>query len=72
MSDYLLDTNVLILYFRKTKGYDELLKALAQDSLLYISAMTRLEIIRGMREREREDTFQCRIWSFIWRTKTVN
>jgi predicted nucleic acid-binding protein len=57
VSDYLLDTNILILYFRKTKGYQELFDSLAHDDLLYIPAMTRLEIIRGMRDREREDTF---------------
>jgi predicted nucleic acid-binding protein len=57
MSDYLLDTNILILYLRKTEGYYELLDTLATDDTLYISAMTRLEIIRGMHERERGDTF---------------
>ena len=57
MSDYLLDTNILILYLRKTAGYYELLDSLAADDALYISAITRLEIIRGMRDREREATF---------------
>ncbi|MCQ3937528.1 MAG: hypothetical protein DPW18_10845 [Chloroflexi bacterium] len=57
MSDYLLDTNILILYLRKTPGYLELLDTLAADDTLYISAITRLEIIRGMRDREREATF---------------
>jgi predicted nucleic acid-binding protein len=57
MSDYLLDTNILILYLRKTKGYYELLDSLAKDDTLYISAITRLEIIRGMKEREKEKTF---------------
>jgi predicted nucleic acid-binding protein len=57
MSDYLLDTNILILYLRKTNDYYELLDKLARDDTLFISAITRLEIIRGMHEREREDTF---------------
>lgn len=57
MSDYLLDTNILILCFRKTEGYQELLDTLAKDDTLYISAMTRIEIVRGMREHERKDTF---------------
>ncbi len=57
MSDYLLDTNILILYLRKTDGYYELLDSLAMDDALYISAITRLEIIRGMRDRECEATF---------------
>lgn len=56
MSDYLLDTNILILYLRKTEGYYELLDTLAKDDTLFISAITRLEIIRGMYERERNDT----------------
>jgi predicted nucleic acid-binding protein len=58
MSDYLLDTNILILYLRKTVGYYELLDTLAKDDTLYISAMTRLEIIRGMRDKERKITFE--------------
>ena len=57
MSDYLLDTNILILCFRKTEGYRELLDTLAKDDTLYISTITRLEIVRGMREHERKDTF---------------
>ena len=57
MSDYLLDTSILILCFRKAEGYLELLDTLAKDDTLYISAMTRLEIVRGMREHERKDTF---------------
>lgn len=57
MSDYLLDSNILILYLRKTQEYYELLDNLAKDDTLFISAITRLEIIRGMHEREREDTF---------------
>ncbi|MDO8754119.1 MAG: type II toxin-antitoxin system VapC family toxin [Anaerolineales bacterium] len=57
MSDYLLDTNILILSFRKTEGYQELLDMLAKDDALYVSAMTRLEIVRGMHDHERKDTF---------------
>jgi predicted nucleic acid-binding protein len=57
MSDYLLDTNILILCFRKTDGYRELLDTLAKDDTLYISAITRLEIVRGMRDHEQKATF---------------
>jgi predicted nucleic acid-binding protein len=57
MSDYLLDTNILILCFRKMEGYQELLDTLARDDTLYISAVTRLEIVRGMRDHERKATF---------------
>lgn len=58
MSDYLLDTNILILYLRRHTGYYELLDTLAKDDTLYISAMTRLEVIRGMRDKERKGTFE--------------
>ena len=57
MSDYLLDTNILIQYFRKTTGFLELLASLARDDMLYISVITRLEVIRGMQDREREETY---------------
>ena len=57
MNDYLLDTNILILFFRKTPGYKELLTSLSEDNDLFISAMTRIEIVRGMRDHERAQTF---------------
>jgi predicted nucleic acid-binding protein len=57
MSDYLLDTNILVRYLRKAEGYDNLLDTLSRDDWLYISAITRLEIVRGMQERERRETF---------------
>ena len=57
MSDYLLDTNILIQCFRKTTGFLELLASLAGDDMLYISAITRLEVVRGMQDREREETY---------------
>jgi predicted nucleic acid-binding protein len=57
MSDYLLDTNILIRHFRKSKGYGDLLDTLSGDGRSYISAITRVEIVRGMRDRERASTF---------------
>lgn len=57
MTDYLLDTNILIQCFRRTKGFLDLLATLASDNDLHISAVTRVEIIRGMQERERETTY---------------
>lgn len=57
MTDYLLDTNILIRCLRKTVGYRELLTTLAASDWLTISAMTRFEVIRGMRDHERESTF---------------
>ena len=57
MSDHILDTNILIRYLRKMTGYQDLLRAIELKGWTYISAMTRLEIVRGMRERERRETF---------------
>jgi predicted nucleic acid-binding protein len=57
MSDVLLDTNILIRYFRKTPGYNELLHQARGMGWTYISAITRLEIVRGMRDRERIRTY---------------
>jgi len=57
MSDSLLDTSILIRYLRKTPGYLDLMHQLDLAGELHISAMTRLEIVRGMREHERPETF---------------
>ncbi|MCI0551978.1 MAG: type II toxin-antitoxin system VapC family toxin [Anaerolineae bacterium] len=57
MTNYLLDTNILIQCFRRSSGFLDLLASLARNDELYISAMTRVEIIRGMQERERETTY---------------
>jgi len=57
MSDYLLDTNILIRYLRKTEGFSDLLASLATDDWLCISAITRFEVVRGMRDREVEITY---------------
>jgi len=57
MSDHLLDTSILIRYLRRAPGYRDMLRQLGLKTALYISAMTRLEIVRGMREHERRATF---------------
>jgi predicted nucleic acid-binding protein len=57
MSDNLLDTNILIRYLRKTPGYRDLMRTIGARGWTYISAMTCLEIVRGMQERERKETF---------------
>lgn len=57
MSDYLLDTNILIRYLRKIEGFKDLVTSLAAENWLCISAITRFEVIRGMHDREREATF---------------
>lgn len=57
MTDYLLDTNILIRYLRKSEGFDTLLSTLAASDWLCISVLTRFEVVRGMRDREQEATF---------------
>ena len=57
MTDYLLDTGILIRHLRNRPNYRELMYRLAQEGQLYIASFTRLEIVRGMRDHEREATF---------------
>jgi predicted nucleic acid-binding protein len=55
MNDHLLDSGILVRYLRKSQGYRELLGSLG-SSWLYISAVTRFEVVRGMRKHEQKDT----------------
>ncbi len=55
MSDFLLDSGIIIQHLRKHNNYSAL-DELAIQGTLFISAMSRFEILRGMRERERADT----------------
>lgn len=64
MPAYLLDTGILIRHLRRRAGYPDLIKHLNQTGDLYISAFTRVEILRGMREHERERTLRL-LDSFI-------
>ena len=57
MADYLLDTGILIRHLRNRPGYRELIYRLAQEGRLYIASFTRLEVVRGMQDHEREATF---------------
>lgn len=57
MSDYVLDSGILIRHLRDQRGYPELVDRLTDKADVYISAMTRLEVVRGMRDREHADTF---------------
>ena len=57
MPDYLFDSGILILHLRNQPGYPELTNRLLNESNTYISAMTHLEIVRGMRDREHAKTF---------------
>ena len=52
MSDYLLDTNILILHLRGRSDITALLAKWAATSTLFISVVTRTEILAGMRPHE--------------------
>lgn len=56
MPAYLLDTGILIRHLRKRPGYGELVQRLNQGGDVYISAFTRVEVLRGMRDHERGRT----------------
>jgi predicted nucleic acid-binding protein len=56
MTDYLLDTNVLILHFRKRSDITALLTQWQVVGELYISVVTRTEILAGMHPREEPST----------------
>lgn len=56
MSDYLLDSGILIRHLRDYSGYPDLLDRLTDEGVIFISAMTRLEVIRGMQDREQQKT----------------
>ena len=56
MPTYMLGSGILIRCLRNRSGYLDLLQKLSQDNDLFISAFTRVEVLRGMREREHERT----------------
>jgi len=56
MADYLLDTNVLILHLRERYNVATLLTQWGPIRELYISVVTRTEILAGMRPHEEERT----------------
>lgn len=58
MTDRLLDSGLLIRYLRKSPEYRKLLRSMALIGQLFISAYTRLEIVRGMRDHEQQETFE--------------
>lgn len=57
MPDYLFDSGIPILHLRNQSGYSSLTERLADEADLFVSTMTRFEVLRGMRDRERESTF---------------
>ena len=57
MAGFVLDTGILIRQLRDRPGFKALLKGLTEEGDLIIASFTRLEIIRGMKDHERERTF---------------
>lgn len=57
MTDYLLDSGILILHLRRQPGYLELIDNLASEGELHVSVISRFETVRGMRDREKQATF---------------
>jgi predicted nucleic acid-binding protein len=58
MSDYLLDTNVLIRCLRRIPGSVALLQSLQAHSELHISVLSRLEVLARMWPDEEQITLQ--------------
>jgi predicted nucleic acid-binding protein len=57
MADVLLDSDVVIWHLRGRKPVVERVLALARDERIGLSAITRAEVLLGMREPERKATF---------------
>jgi len=58
VADYLLDTDVLILHLRERPEITALLTKWGEERALYISVVTRTEIIAGMHPHEEERTME--------------
>lgn len=56
MADYLLDTNVIILLFRDDRKAKQIVSLVAQLGDVSISAVTRAEIVAGMKPVEEKTT----------------
>lgn len=62
----LLDTDVLINYIRGYEAFVDLLDELSGSEELFISAMTRLEILAGIRSHERARTLEIlAVFSYV-------
>lgn len=58
MSDYLLDTNVLILHFRNRPDVTTQLTQWGLSRTLYTSVVTRTELLAGMYPHEEQETIE--------------
>ena len=56
MADYLLDTNILILHLRGRKDVSTLLTKWSKTGTLFISVVTRTEILAGMHPHQSKRT----------------
>lgn len=56
MPAFVLDTGILIRHLRRRRGFRALMERLAREGDLIIASFTRLEVIRGMRNHERDQT----------------
>jgi len=56
MNDYLLDTNVLILALRRNLRVLDWLEATQHTRYLYVSVISRTEVLAGMQPREEQMT----------------
>ncbi len=57
MADYLLDSDVVIWHLRGRESVVQRVIDLSERGRLGLSVITRAEVIQGMREPEREDTY---------------
>ena len=58
MPDHLLDSGILIRFLRKYPGYREMIRGLETNGSVSIASITRIEVIQGMRDHERERTYE--------------
>lgn len=58
MSDYLLDTGPLVRHLRNRGNATHVLRDLVKTGTLYMSVVSRMEIVQGMREGERQSTHE--------------
>lgn len=58
MASFLLDSDVVIWFLRGEETVVSLVLSLAHQGRLGVSAITRAEVIQGMREPERQGTFE--------------
>jgi predicted nucleic acid-binding protein len=58
MPDYLLDTGPLVRHLRNRQDATQLLADLTMRGSLFISVVSRMEIVQGMREDQRQITYE--------------